>query len=71
MYSATCFPSIEESTKNNLEMKRIYYGVPVDDAWKNMLGANPDVSNDIFGALCSSRQRIASSFRRGRFAGVK
>lgn len=40
----------QESTKNNLEMKRIYYGVPVDDAWKHILGANLDISNDIFGA---------------------
>jgi hypothetical protein len=40
----------QESTKKNLEMQRIYYdGQRVDDAWKHILGANLDVSNDIFG----------------------
>lgn len=40
----------QESTKKNLEMQRIYYdGARVDDAWKNILGANLDLSNDIFG----------------------
>lgn len=40
----------QESTKKNLEMQRIYYGgARVDDAWKHILGANLDVSNDIFG----------------------
>ena len=40
----------QESTKDNLEMRKIYYGHPVDDAWKHILGAYVEVSNDIFGA---------------------
>ena len=40
----------KESTRKNLEMQRIYYnGARVDDAWKHILGANLDLSNDIFG----------------------
>lgn len=40
----------QESTKDNLEQKKIYYGYRVDDAWKHILGAYIDMSNDIFGA---------------------
>lgn len=39
-----------ESTRDNIEQRKIYYGYPVDDAWKNILGSYVDVSNDIFGA---------------------
>ena len=40
----------QESTKKNLEMQRIYYdGERVDDAWKHILGANLDLSNDVLG----------------------
>lgn len=40
----------QEVTKDNLEMRKIYYGHKVDDAWKHILGAYVDVSNDVFGA---------------------
>lgn len=41
----------QETTRNNREMEKIYYpGVRVDDDWKHILGANLDMSNDIFGA---------------------
>lgn len=40
----------QESTSKNLEMQRIYNdGARVDDAWKHILGANLDLSNDIVG----------------------
>jgi len=31
-------------------MRKIYYGHRVDDAWKHILGAYVEVSNDVFGA---------------------
>jgi hypothetical protein len=40
----------QEISKNNLEMGKIYYGYKVDDSWKHILGANVDVSNDVFSA---------------------
>jgi hypothetical protein len=40
----------QESTKDNVEMRKIYYGYKVDDAWKHILGGYLDVSNDVFGA---------------------
>jgi hypothetical protein len=40
----------EESTRDNIEMRKIYYGHRVDDAWRNILGAYLDLSNDVFGA---------------------
>ncbi len=40
----------QEVTKDNIEMRKIYYGHRVDDAWKNIRGGYLDVSNDIFGA---------------------
>ncbi len=40
----------QENTKNNIEMRNIYYGYRVDDAWKHILGSYLDVSNDVFGA---------------------
>lgn len=40
----------QEITKDNLEMGKIYYGYKVDDSWKHILGANVDVSNDVFSA---------------------
>ena len=40
----------QEDTNDNIEMRKIYYGHKVDDAWKHILGAYVDVSNDIFGA---------------------
>jgi hypothetical protein len=39
----------QESTKDNLEMGKIYYGYKVDDAWKHILGGYLDLSNDVFG----------------------
>lgn len=41
----------QEITKKNVELQTIYaYGTRVDDAWKHILGAYLDVSNDIVGA---------------------
>jgi hypothetical protein len=40
----------QEVTKDNIEMRKIYYGYKVDDSWKHILGGYLDVSNDIFGA---------------------
>ncbi len=40
----------QESTKDNIEMRNIYYGHKVDDAWRHILGGYLDLSNDIFGA---------------------
>lgn len=41
----------QESTRKNVEQQKIYaYATRVDDAWKHILGAYLDVSNDIFGA---------------------
>lgn len=38
----------QEVTKDNVEMRKIYYGHKVDDAWKHILGGYLDVSNDMF-----------------------
>lgn len=38
----------QETTKDNIEMRKIYYGYPVDDAWKHILGGYIDLSNDMF-----------------------
>jgi hypothetical protein len=40
----------QESTRDNIEQRKIYYGYKVDDAWKHILGGYLDVSNDVFGA---------------------
>jgi hypothetical protein len=40
----------QEITKDNLEMRNIYYGYKVDDSWKHILGGNVEVSNDFFSA---------------------
>ncbi|MFP5391047.1 MAG: hypothetical protein ACLGI6_05820 [Gammaproteobacteria bacterium] len=40
----------QETTRDNVEMRNIYYGHKVDDAWKHILGGYLDVSNDVFGA---------------------
>lgn len=39
----------QEISKSNPEMERIYYDARVDDAWKHILGAYLDVSNDFMG----------------------
>lgn len=39
----------QESTKDNIELRKIYYGYRVDDAWKHIIGSYLDLSNDIFG----------------------
>lgn len=39
----------QEVSKGNPEMERIYYDARVDDAWKRILGAYLDVSNDFMG----------------------
>jgi len=38
-----------ESTHDNLEQKNIYYGYPVDDTWKGIVGGYLDATNDVFG----------------------
>jgi hypothetical protein len=40
----------QETSKDNIELRKIYYGHRVDDDWKHILGAYVDVSNDTFGA---------------------
>ena len=39
----------QETTKNNIEQRKIYYGYRVDDAWKHIIGSYLDLSNDVFG----------------------
>ncbi len=39
----------QETTSDNVEMRKIFYGHRVDDDWKRILGGYLDVSNDIFG----------------------
>jgi hypothetical protein len=40
----------QEVTHDNPEMRKIYYGYKVDDAWKHIIGGYLDVSNDVFSA---------------------
>jgi len=40
----------QETTHNNTEQRKIYYGYRVDDDWKHILGGYLDVSNEVFGA---------------------
>ena len=40
----------QESTNDNIEQRKIYYGYKVDDDWKHILGGYLDVSNEVFGA---------------------
>jgi len=40
----------QETTHDNTEQRKIYYGYRVDDDWKHILGGYLDVSNDVFGA---------------------
>ncbi len=40
----------QETTHDNIEMRKIYYGHRVDDDWKRILGGYLDVSNEVFGA---------------------
>jgi hypothetical protein len=40
----------QESTDDNIEQRKIFYGYKVDDDWKHILGGYLDVSNEIFGA---------------------
>lgn len=37
----------QESTTDNRELKRLYYGYRADSAWKNLVGASVEASNDI------------------------
>jgi hypothetical protein len=39
----------QETTRDNTEMRKIYFGHRVDDDWKHILGGYLDVSNDVFG----------------------
>jgi hypothetical protein len=39
----------QESTRDNREESRIFEGAPVDEAWKHIVGAYLDVSNEIVG----------------------
>ncbi|KFI06385.1 porin [Massilia sp. BSC265] len=40
----------QETTRDNIEQRKIFYGYRVDDDWKHILGGFLDVSNDVFGA---------------------
>lgn len=40
----------QEISKDNIEMRKIYYGYRVDDAWKHIVGTWVEASNDIFSA---------------------
>ncbi|MCC2956431.1 hypothetical protein LK542_12465 [Massilia sp. IC2-477] len=40
----------QETTRDNIEQRKIFYGHRVDDDWKNILGGYVDVSNEVFGA---------------------
>ncbi|MGZ5203100.1 MAG: hypothetical protein ACXWC4_25325, partial [Telluria sp.] len=40
----------QETSRDNTEMRKIYYGHQVDDDWKHILGGFLDVSNEVFGA---------------------
>lgn len=40
----------QETTRDNIEQRKIFYGHRVDDDWKRILGGYLDVSNDVFGA---------------------
>jgi hypothetical protein len=40
----------QETSRDNTEMHKIFYGYRVDDDWKHILGGYLDVSNDVFGA---------------------
>jgi len=40
----------QETTHDNIEQRKIYYGYRVDDDWKHILGGYLDVSNEVFGA---------------------
>lgn len=47
--SGTLFAG-QEISKDNVEMRKIYYGTRVDDSWKDIRGGIVDVSNDVFSA---------------------
>jgi hypothetical protein len=40
----------QEISKDNIEMRKIYYGYRVDDSWKHIAGSILEASNDIFSA---------------------
>ena len=40
----------QETSEDNTEQRKIFYGHRVDDDWKHILGGYLDVSNEIFGA---------------------